>query len=441
MCWSKCAGHDAVEPHRRGRQRRRDHQRRSWSRDADGAGDAAPAGHAAAAARRAGEAAAGAPDHQAGAAAAGAQHRAARARQRAGCGDRAHRGAEQDVRGGSAPGGGADRRVLRSLSRGRARRDPDLAAARARSGSACDGDRRRDPGLPAQPGRSRARRSTSTAWPTSWSASPSRPLRRSSGCAGPAPRPRSPSSSPATDFRQVAASFSDAPDALQGGEMGWRPAGRLPAHVPRRFARAEGRRGLADRAQPRRLPHPQAHRRARQQRGRHRHADPRAAYPGPSQRGRFGGGCAQPADRAQVPDRQRRRLRRAGSPALGRRLGCARRRPRLGVARRHGARVRESDGCAQAQAGQCAVPQPVRLAHRSGAGAARAGHVPGPPATDRAPGDPVAQVGRAMGRLGAAAARQGLHRVSPRSSASTCMRRTASRRCVCGHELASRSDR
>ena len=30
------------------------------------------------------------------------------------------------------------------------------------------------------------------------------------------------------DFRQVAASFSDAPDALQGGDMGWRPAARLP---------------------------------------------------------------------------------------------------------------------------------------------------------------------------------------------------------------------
>lgn len=30
------------------------------------------------------------------------------------------------------------------------------------------------------------------------------------------------------DFRQAAASYSDAPDALQGGEMGWRPAGRLP---------------------------------------------------------------------------------------------------------------------------------------------------------------------------------------------------------------------
>jgi peptidyl-prolyl cis-trans isomerase SurA len=31
-----------------------------------------------------------------------------------------------------------------------------------------------------------------------------------------------------TDFRQVAASYSDAPDALQGGSMGWRQAGRLP---------------------------------------------------------------------------------------------------------------------------------------------------------------------------------------------------------------------
>jgi len=32
-----------------------------------------------------------------------------------------------------------------------------------------------------------------------------------------------------TDFRQVAASYSDAPDALQGGEMGWRAPGRLPS--------------------------------------------------------------------------------------------------------------------------------------------------------------------------------------------------------------------
>jgi len=32
-----------------------------------------------------------------------------------------------------------------------------------------------------------------------------------------------------TDFRQVAASFSDAPDAVQGGAMGWRELARLPA--------------------------------------------------------------------------------------------------------------------------------------------------------------------------------------------------------------------
>jgi peptidyl-prolyl cis-trans isomerase SurA len=31
-----------------------------------------------------------------------------------------------------------------------------------------------------------------------------------------------------TDFRQVAAAYSDAPDAMKGGDLGWRPAGRLP---------------------------------------------------------------------------------------------------------------------------------------------------------------------------------------------------------------------
>ena len=31
-----------------------------------------------------------------------------------------------------------------------------------------------------------------------------------------------------TDFRQVAAAFSEAPDALQGGAMGWRAGERLP---------------------------------------------------------------------------------------------------------------------------------------------------------------------------------------------------------------------
>ncbi|WP_137935999.1 peptidylprolyl isomerase [Chitinivorax sp. B] len=32
-----------------------------------------------------------------------------------------------------------------------------------------------------------------------------------------------------TNFSQVAASYSDAPDALEGGSLGWRPVGRLPS--------------------------------------------------------------------------------------------------------------------------------------------------------------------------------------------------------------------
>lgn len=31
------------------------------------------------------------------------------------------------------------------------------------------------------------------------------------------------------DFKQISATYSDAPNALQGGELGWRPAGRLPS--------------------------------------------------------------------------------------------------------------------------------------------------------------------------------------------------------------------
>ena len=31
------------------------------------------------------------------------------------------------------------------------------------------------------------------------------------------------------EFAQISAQYSDAPDALQGGNLGWRPSGRLPA--------------------------------------------------------------------------------------------------------------------------------------------------------------------------------------------------------------------
>jgi peptidyl-prolyl cis-trans isomerase SurA len=39
-----------------------------------------------------------------------------------------------------------------------------------------------------------------------------------------------------TDFSQVAAGFSDAPDALQGGSLGWRTPARLPTVSPIRCA-------------------------------------------------------------------------------------------------------------------------------------------------------------------------------------------------------------
>ena len=65
------------------------------------------------------------------------------------------------------------------------------------------------------------------------------------------------------------------------------------------------------------------------------------------------------------------------------------------------------------KSGERAVQEPLRLACRAGAGAARPGHVPGSPAPQRASGYTRAQVGRAMAGVGASAARQSLRRVSP----------------------------
>lgn len=45
-----------------------------------------------------------------------------------------------------------------------------------------------------------------------------------------------------TDFIQVSATYSDAPNALQGGDLGWRPAGRLPNI----FAQAVGSMRVGD---------------------------------------------------------------------------------------------------------------------------------------------------------------------------------------------------
>jgi peptidyl-prolyl cis-trans isomerase SurA len=78
------------------------------------------------------------------------------------------------------------------------------------------------------------------------------------------------------DFASLAASYSDAPDALQGGALGWRSHERRPA----------AGRDQRSAAQPGRLPHPQAARSPRPgARRRAGGADPHAAHPDPRQRG------------------------------------------------------------------------------------------------------------------------------------------------------------
>ncbi len=52
------------------------------------------------------------------------------------------------------------------------------------------------------------------------------------------------------DFKQISATYSDAPNALQGGELGWRPVGRLPTI----FAQAVTGMKIADLSQILRSP-------------------------------------------------------------------------------------------------------------------------------------------------------------------------------------------
>ena len=105
------------------------------------------------------------------------------------------------------------------------------------------------------------------------------------------------------DFRQVAASFSDAPDALQGGEMGWRAAGRLPAI----FLDALRGMKVGDVSPIVRSPAGFHILKLTDVRGSNAtvdgHADPCAAHPGALERGGLRDRCAQPLDRAEIPCR------------------------------------------------------------------------------------------------------------------------------------------
>ncbi len=92
-----------------------------------------------------------------------------------------------------------------------------------------------------------------------------------------------------TSFAQVAASYSDAPDALQGGNLGWRPSARLPQlflDVIDKMQPGDVRR---PHAQPERFPHREAAGKARQSRGHRRAADTRPPHPRSSQGRALGG--------------------------------------------------------------------------------------------------------------------------------------------------------
>ena len=108
------------------------------------------------------------------------------------------------------------------------------------------------------------------------------------------------------DFARVAASYSDAPDALQGGALGWRSARAAARAFRRGAAEHEAGRGQRDAAQPGGLPHPQAERPAR--RGRASapvRADARAPYPRAHQRNGLGERGAAPARRPARAHRRR----------------------------------------------------------------------------------------------------------------------------------------
>ncbi len=88
------------------------------------------------------------------------------------------------------------------------------------------------------------------------------------------------------DFKEAAAEFSDAQDATQGGDLGWRTPARLPSvFVDGGTHDAEGRR-VAGAAQRGGVSHRQAQRLAQPQRADGRRADARAAHPRARQRER-----------------------------------------------------------------------------------------------------------------------------------------------------------
>ena len=146
-----------------------------------------------------------------------------------------------------------------------------------------------------------------------------------------------------TDFAQVAAGFSDAPDALQGGALGWRTPARLPTVFADPVREHEAGRRLARAPLGERLSHRQAARDAQPQLADRHRADAPSPYPGQGERDHVER-RSEGQDRAHPrADRAGREVRGSGEGQLRGRQRREGRRPGMGVARRHRARFRAGD--------------------------------------------------------------------------------------------------
>ena len=175
----------------------------------------------------------------------------------------------------------AGRHRLRAVSQQHARPDAGRAGARARGGephpaSATPRSTRCSSSAAAPPARARAVQHRADPG----ARCPKAPPRRWSPSGARAPRRRWRACAAARTSTAVAREISEDGNRRRGGEIGMRPADRLPDVFVDACAAAEGRRGRADAAaQRRRLPRPQA-RRAHARRGAFTvDADARAPHP------------------------------------------------------------------------------------------------------------------------------------------------------------------
>lgn len=113
------------------------------------------------------------------------------------------------------------------------------------------------------------------------------------------------------DFAKLAASYSDAPDALNGGTLGWRGPDRMPSLFVEVVDKMQPGRRVRRPAQPCRPPYRRADGSSRRVCTRpEAAADARAPHPDPHQRADQRCRSAPPPRRTQGAHRQRRRFRR-----------------------------------------------------------------------------------------------------------------------------------